>query len=205
MGQMISEIPSYVINLPERQDRLTAFRAQINHLGIEPKIMPGVKELFARDGIAKAHLNCIRDAKANFYPLCLVMEDDCIFPAGERAKTLLIDALVNTPPDWDVLLGGLYDCDALGPLINGYWRKVEGEFCGTHFYIIRSTAYDRFLSWPGDVHIDRWTNRVLKTYVCDPFFAIQAAGYSDNVGQQADYSHKLKKFRVLGLERAHRR
>lgn len=202
-SMLLTEIPTFVINLPERVERFNRFCEEQKYLGIDAGIIPGVRENYSRDGIAKAHMNAVRAAE--HYPVALIMEDDCIFPAKERTKSFFQNALYNAPPDWDILLGGLYDCEALGPLINGHWRKVEGQLCGLHFYIIRQGCYERFLTWPGGIHIDRWINTVFKTYVSDPFLAIQSPGFSDNVGSQIDYTNKLKKFRVLGLERAHRK
>lgn len=196
---LLNDIPAFVINLPERAERLNKFCDQQNFLGIAAKIIPGVKEFPAMNGIAKAHMSAVKAAE--HYPVALIMEDDVVFPAREKAKEFIQNALYNAPLDWDILLGGLYEAEALGPLINGYWRKVEGILCGLHFYIIRQGCYERFQTWPGGLHIDRWVNTVFKCYVSDPFFAIQSNGYSDNAGDVKDYSHKLSKYRVLGLER----
>lgn len=194
----IDLIPKYIINLPERVDRLRSVDSELKWLFYDESytLVDGVRLSPARDGIAQSHLNCIKQAKEGLYPYCIIIEDDCIFQAKEHTREYVYNALENVPDDWDILLSGVYDVKG-SEKFNDYWFKVR-EFCGLHFYIVKNTAYDKILSYTPGTHIDRWMGRSgLNCYVSKKFFAIQSNGFSDNVGKDVDYSDKLSKFELL--------
>ena len=191
-------IPKLVINLPERVERLERFNKETNW---EVSVINGVKASPSWHGIAQAHMNCIKLAKAANWDKVLIMEDDLYIPA--KGKAVLVDYLYGAfndkkvPENWDVLLGGLYHAQHLTK-VNNYWSKV-GEFCALHFYIVNAKAYDKLLTWDNTNHYDRWMGRQgLNCYVTNKFFAIQYDGYSDNVNKITDYnSTYLSKFAIL--------
>jgi len=194
----LRHIPKLVINLSSRPDRMDQFKKQIVYLEDHAKRIEGVEHAKAMLGIAQAHLNCIRLAKQNKWDKVLIMEDDVIFPAKEKTAAYLKEALHNAPEDWQVLLGGVYEVKRIQKT-NDYWSKV-GEFCSLHFYIIRESAYDTVLEYDKNHHIDRWVNKggnKLNCYVANKFFALQSAGFSDNVRKRVDYSDRIQRFQVL--------
>ena len=125
------------------------------------------------------------------------MEDDVVFNGKEQTANYIQECLNNVPNEWDILLGGLYYSKKIDPY-NEYWNKT-GEFCGAHFYIVNSKAYDKILEYDFTHHIDRWLNmnNRLNCYVAKKFFATQKEGYSDNVKKKVDYKSNLKKFEML--------
>jgi hypothetical protein len=189
----ITEIPKIVINLPERTDRLELVKKEL--AGIEFILMPGVSNIKPMVGIGQAHINAVLIAKQNEWPSVLIIEDDLSLRKG--SIPYLEEALKNVPEDWEILLGGIYE----GRLkkVNDYWASV-GEFCGLHFYIVNSNAYDKVLTYDFKHHIDRWMNlrgERLKCYVLNKFVATQWDGFSDNIKKESKYSDKLKKFSLL--------
>lgn len=183
-----------VINLPSRTDRLIQVTKELE--GIDFTIVNGVEHTNPMLGIAQAHLNCIHIAKQREWDKVLILEDDVVLRKG--ALEYLNRALDKTPEDWNVLLGGLYECRKFTPT-NEYWDKV-GEFCGLHFYIVNANYYDKILEYDGVHHIDRWMNHKGtrgNCYVTKKFIATQRDGFSDNVKKRVDYSDKINRFPLL--------
>lgn len=195
-----TELNKIVINLPERTERLKEFKQELVYLPCSNlQIVSGVKHTQSFKGIAQAHLNAILIAKGNEWHEVLIMEDDCVFNGKDQTYDYLLNALNDIPADWDILLGGIYH----GKIVpfNNYWSKT-GEFCGLHFYIVNSKAYDNILEWDGTQHIDRFMNLKglrLNAYVTNKFIATQRDGWSDNQGKKIELGHILKsnKYKLL--------
>jgi len=191
-----------VINLPERTDRLTQFKEQLVYLPCSNlQIVTGVKHNIPYKGIAQAHLNCVMLAKQNGWDSVLIMEDDIKFQGKEQTYDHLLNCLADIPPDWNILLGGIYGNFGRKQMmpVNKHWSKVD-EFCGLHFYIVNSNCYYRILEYNSDTHIDRWMNEggnKLKCYVTTKFIATQFNGFSDNTKAKTDYTPYLAKFQLL--------
>jgi glycosyl transferase family 25 len=185
--------------LPSRTDRLKSFVEQIKYLDSYAQKVNGVEHDKPMLGIAQAHINSILIAKQNEWPEVLIMEDDVVFQAKEKTLPYLNEALKNLPEDWDVLLGGVYETRHLTKT-NEYWSRT-GEFCGLHFYIVNSKAYDKVIEgYDERTHFDRWVNKggkKLNCYVTNKFIATQSNGMSDNVKKVVDYSDRIKRFSLL--------
>ena len=192
-------IDKYIINLPERVDRLKQIEQELKWLFFNDShfIINGIKAQPVQTGIALSHLACVQSAKDKLLPYVIIMEDDCIFQAQQRTREYVYNAIENLPEDWDLLLSGVYDSKGLTKY-NEYWNKTK-EFCGLHFYIVKNTAYDKILSFNSTVHIDRWmaSKGGLNCYVSSKFFATQSNGFSNNSNKITDYSDKLRKFALL--------
>ena len=197
MQMKIENLQTLLINLPERTERLERSLEELKSFSIEDvKIIPGVREKHSLNGIANAHLNCIRLAKENKWKAVIICEDDVRFQSKQSREYADL-AIANAPEDWDILLGGIYFTKGLTKE-NDYWNKPD-DFCALHFYIVNEKVYDKLLEFDYSTHIDRWIgkNKEIKYYVCNKFFSIQYNGWSDNVRDEMDYSDLLKKFIVL--------
>lgn len=194
----LNDIPKLVINLPYRTDRLELFNKEFNYISdSSPQIVNGVIDPNPIKGIGQAHINCILIAKQKEYEHVIIMEDDCVFQGKEKTLDYINKCLLNAPNDWDILLGGVYYSKQRSPF-NEYWERV-GEFCGLHFCIVNSKAYDKILEYDFTQHIDRWMNinNRLNCYVAKKFFATQRDGFSDNTKKKEDYKNLLKKYELL--------
>ena len=194
----IQSIQKFVINLPERGDRLEQLEEELTCLFYEPSyiLMNGVKRPLVHEGIAEAHIQCVRMAKALNLPYCMIIEDDLLFQAKEKTIEYVTNAFRHVPEDWDILLSGIYDGHPVK--VNEYWSKVK-KFCGLHLYVVNAKFYDKFLSYEGGWHIDQWLNHKgdNNVYVTNKFFAIQRNGYSDNVKKNVNYNDLLKNYKIL--------
>lgn len=193
-----SDIPKMVINLPHRTDRIIDFLDEFKYISdSSPQIVSGVLNDNPMIGIAQAHINCILIAKQREFEHVLIMEDDCVFQGKDKTLQYVNECLLNVPNDWDILLGGVYYSKQRSEY-NSHWQRV-GEFCGLHFYIVNSKAYDKILEYDFKHHIDRWLNQNnrLNCFVSKKFIATQRNGLSDNTKRKEDYSNLLKKYELL--------
>lgn len=192
-------INKLVINLPGRKDRLEQFTNEMKWIDSFAQRVNGVEHLKPMLGIAQAHINCILLAKQNEWDKVLIMEDDVVFQAKEKTSAYLNEAFKHVPEDWDVLLGGLYESRGITK-INDYWSRT-GEFCGLHFYIVNSKAYDKIIEgYDEKTHFDRWVNKGSKKtncYVTNKFIATQRPGFSDQRKKLVDDSDRIKRFQLL--------
>ena len=201
MNLNINDIPVCVINLKHRTERLQRSILQLNNFygceSYEFYLIEGVVNRKPMVGIATSHMNAIQLAKDNQWEYVCICEDDLHFQSM-LSKEYANKCFENIPDDFEILLGGIYTGNPKP--YNEYWNTID-EFSGTHYYIVRNTAYDRILAFDKSQHIDRWLGHKnkgnLKCYVANYFFCIQFDGFSDNVNQQMDYSHLLKKFKLL--------
>lgn len=205
MNLNIQEVPKYVINMQTRLDRLDLFEKEAQMMfdteverqeGIVIPDGPARRTTSVRAlmGCAHSHLSIIAEAKRRGFPHVLVMEDDCYFPAGEKAREHMERVFKNVPDDFHLAMGGVYQARMTEPA-NGDWLKIAG-FSSTHFYVVAARAYDRILrGYEQGKHIDRWYSDFSKMniYVPKLMFAIQRIGYSDNVKRVVDYSYMIER------------
>ena len=198
----INDIPICVINLNTRPERLKRTTEQLNKFFNTDKsfhLIEAVKHKRPMIGIAQSHIKCIELAKLNNWENVFICEDDINFHSN-NSYNYAIEAFKNAPEDFDILLSGIYTSYKLSPY-SEYWNSVK-EFSGTHFYIVNKNAYDKIIDrFDFNAHIDRWYGHErqgqLNCYVVKEFFCIQFVGYSDNVDKEMDYTHLLKKFKLL--------
>jgi hypothetical protein len=181
-----------IINLPERIDRRISADHQMQEQGItDYEYWDGIKDPFMSfRGICKAHKQIVSHAKQNGLSSVCIAEDDIIFTAP-NAWSYFLD---NTPEDFDIYLGMIYQ----GTLVN---NRVADFWCGMTLYMVHERFYDRFLSIRETNNIDRELSKMRGSFrfmVCDPFVCEQMDGYSDNKKKEATYGHLLEGRRVLG-------
>ena len=188
---------SIVINLPQRVDRYKEFVEEVKWIQLEPKIMDGIPHREPYKGIGEAHVNCIQYAKAHSHPFIIIMEDDVVFQGKQHTYPYFIECMENSPDDWDVLLGGVYNRGATVDY-NNWWEQVS-TFCGLHFYIVASKAFDKLITWDGTQHFDRWmAKQNLNIFVTKKYIAHQRDGYSDNAKGYTQFNDEhLDKHRLL--------
>lgn len=107
----------YLINLPERTDRLKYSLAELNSVGIRPEdqrlqIFPGVRPADAgrfpsigAKGCYLSHLGVLKHASQNGFKSFLILEDDFqLCPSALMPQTELIHQIHST--EWDFLFPG---------------------------------------------------------------------------------------------------
>jgi len=193
----LKSIPVQVINLKENEERMDRTWDELRKFypgTFGFSVVEGIRENPPYVGIAKAHLNAIRNAKESDWDYVCVCEDDVHFQSTksfEYAQWCMDEA----PDDFDILLSGVYSLKS-HQSYSDRWTRV-GSFSGTHFYIVKASAYDKILEFDCSKNIDRWYGVNLNCYVTKKWFAIQHDGWSDNAQKVTDYSNLLTKFDVL--------
>jgi hypothetical protein len=139
--------------------------------------LPSVKA-----GINAAHKQIVEYAKMAGWREAAIAEDDIQFSHPGSWQYFLS----QKPEDYDIYLGMVF----LGqPDDNG----IVSDFTGLTIYIIHQRFYDRFLSMPGDEHIDHLLSKTGgKFIVCRPFIARQYNGWSSNTGKFESYDKLLE-------------
>ena len=191
-----------VINLPSRRERLNRFNDEILKLfdSNDTEIVNGVIHRKPMVGIATAHQNAVMRAKELNQQYALIMEDD-LYVHSEKSREKMETAFRDVPDDFEILLGGIYTGQPTKH--SEHWDSVM-EFSALHFYVVRDVVYDKILGFDRSQHIDRAMAKSvkngglgIKSYVSNPFFCIQYPGFSDNAEKEMDYSHLLKKYKLL--------
>jgi hypothetical protein len=185
-----------VINLPKRTDRLRQFEIQASEQGFNYKILDGIIDpIIVFRGISASHKRIVMDAKTKRMKRCIVAEDDIKFTSFGAFDYFLS----QVPDSMDIFFGSVYEGK-----INENGRLIKGEaaneiLSGMTLYIVDERFYDVFLNINPMNHIDKALGLLAdkyEFYVCNPFVAIQANGYSDNKKKECNYD-KLLKNRVL--------
>lgn len=189
-------IPTYVINLPHRADRLELFRKEAERIGVQPRrfaALPG-----GAIGATKSHLSVARIAKRNMLPYYLVCEDDAMF--CDNFTDLFNKGMMAIPDEWDAIyLGGSFTHNFLkgGDAQCGIVRS-GGANC-LHAVIFHENFYNRLITvlekavhdnTPCDVAVSR-EHPSHNIYAFYPQIAFQTPGMSDITGRFEDYSLTL--------------
>lgn len=175
----------------ERRDERGPLEAELKRQGIEaeliycPSFLPGPPEIT----INFMHKLFVKLARKHNYPEVCILEADVLFPHPDGWKYFLR----NKPHHYDLYLGGTYGnyFEAWHEMDSGVYYLTHRP-AGFHCYCIHSRYYDKFLSVPGDVHIDDAQDSG-DFFVCYPFAAIQKPSYSAHKRAYANYNHDFDK------------
>jgi GR25 family glycosyltransferase involved in LPS biosynthesis len=190
----LNNIDKFLINLPERKDRLKRSISEINSFftNTDFNLICGDRLESPELSIASSHIKCMKESLDKEY--ILIMEDDIKFISNksfEYAQT----AFDNAPPDADILLGGAYFKRGIYKY-NNYWDRVE-DFCALHFYIVKTSSYQKIIDNYSRGHLDRWMGPNLKCYCTKLLFTKQYNGFSDNTGKYENYDHHINKYKTI--------
>ncbi len=175
-------IPAYVINLPERKDRLAHIQQQfLGKSEFDVTIMEACKHSIGAVGLWKSILKVIKIGVANEDDVIIFCEDDLQFTRQYMGE-ILIKQIENAKKyDADILLGGVsWFKDAVQISSDLFW--VE-KFSGLQFTIIFKKFYEKILNASfletdaADYKISALSD---KKFIIYPFISTQKEfGYSD--------------------------
>lgn len=173
------------INLFKRKDRWELALKEFNKLGIEDRVfrISAIEKENAAYGCHLSHAKSLQFAKDLEAENILIFEDDVeFFP---NAVENLNQALVELPPDWDMLYLGANLDRYPAYQISDHLAKLEGAFA-THAYAINSRMYDILIRVNQDnniIHNDvYYSDHVIpyhNCYITLPLVAGQRDSYSD--------------------------
>lgn len=195
---------AFLINLPERVDRLKAFKEEVERYDLgEFEIVEGIKVNEKIDGIPSGAIGLIKTNLRIFTELAgdsetiLIMEDDCSF----TDKVLNIDEYFEKlPSDWDMLyMGGNHGAHVglHAPIpINDHVVRLHSTRT-THFVAIKKKLFNEIIDYlrnPSLV-IDVFYTTLQKKYMVysfTPAIAKQRKGYSNIEERDVDYDYLIK-------------
>jgi glycosyl transferase, family 25 len=199
----------FVINLPERKDRLRAAQAEFDRVGwYNVVVYPAVRFRDAAGFLSPAwrgcfhsHLSCLRIANDAGLKNVLVLEDDiALSPALPNLTPGLLEAIKSL--NWDFLYFGHHKTGDI-PHAGADTRSVSfvpltADCLCTHFYAVNSRIIPRLIAHmercargtPGDqefgpmpldgaFNVFRRHNKDVKTYLANPKLGWQRPSRSD--------------------------
>lgn len=192
---MINEantIPTYIINITERRDRLEHIKQQFSdkpEFNIE--ITEAVKHSIGSVGLWQSTLKIVEKAQQKNQDYILICEDDHQFTDNYSFKKLQDCIIQAQKKNADVLLGGIHWFNSvLRATPKLFWVDI---FTATHFVIIYNKFFDTILSADfgpedaSDLKIADLTDNKLVIY---PFIATQKEfGYSDITPNHSKKGH----------------
>jgi glycosyl transferase, family 25 len=158
---------AYLINLPERTDRLRSAVKELTRAGWA--LGPGEVELYAAQrfadpagfptvgcrGCFHSHLDCLRTAHRLGKKSVLMMEDDIALPSSIRALTSSIVSQLDAMP-WDFINFGYEYPDRddvpASSRANSHTSEItftplKEQVTTTHFYAVNHQIFDRLLQY----------------------------------------------------------
>ena len=175
-------IPTYVINLPEREDRLTHIKKQFEGKNeFDIKITEAIRQQKGNLGLWLTIRKIVQQAIMEKHDIIILCEDDHEF-TGHYSKTAFVKNVIEAHLlGAGILLGGISKCGIATLATTGmFW--VDRFFC-TQFTVIYRSLFKRILDEPfddqvaADIVFSKITSNKLVTF---PFVSTQKhIGQSD--------------------------
>jgi GR25 family glycosyltransferase involved in LPS biosynthesis len=181
---------TYVINLPERTERLAATRKQLDFYGIVHEVIPAIRDTdpAANDGLRKTIVRLLHKAPPG--PIC-VFEDDVVLCPDYLARYVEL----QPPAGWEMIyLGGMTLADFADGKAKPHAEQVSGRLWWTRETVMTEAclyaAHARekviaAIEARPDVPIDVALvdmQRGGNVYACIPRLCWQRGGVSDRAG-----------------------
>jgi hypothetical protein len=190
-----------VINLPHRTDRWEKIQDDFKNTSFRLQRYDGVMvndpEISRKDrcymGVARTHIQIIKEAKEQGKKTILILEDDCKpEPKFEQNWYLIKEYLDSHLDDWEVFNGGICGIESVSRVLvldNMLLIKEKGG-CFCHWlYLNVDKAYDKLMKWEDTKQeIDLYYSHNFDHYTCYPLLAEQYSGYSDIGERDKDWS-----------------
>lgn len=175
-------IPTYVINLPERTDRMEHIRKEFEgRPEFDLHILEASRHEIGAIGLWQSICRIIAKAKESDEDFVLICEDDHFFTEAYNCERFLRQIMLAGAMGAQMLSGGVGDFSNLVPLHGGIsW--IDRFWC-TQFIVIYRNAYDLVLNAPfslRDVADEKISALLTAKMVTIPFVSEQTDfGYSD--------------------------
>jgi len=188
-------IPTYIINLEERADRLSHIKAQFEGKNeFELNIVKAVKHEIGAIGLWQSITNIIRMATFRDEDVIIICEDDHEFI--DYSKEYLLKNIIEAYEQGACLLsGGIGGFNQMLPVASNRWWV--NAFWSTQFIVIYKRFFETILSEPfedndtADGKLSEMTSHKMVLY---PFISVQKDfGYSDVTKSNNKNNENIKK------------
>lgn len=192
-------VPTYIINLKKRSDRLNHIKKQFSD---KPEfdiiIIEAISHSIGAIGLWESTINIVKMAQQRDLEYVLICEDDFQFTKKYNIKKLQHCISEAYKKECDVLLGGIHWFNsALKVAPDLFWVDV---FTATHFMIIFRKFFSTVLEadfGPTDISDLKIADLTDNKLVIYPFISTQKEfGYSDITPQHSEAGHIDSLFKV---------
>lgn len=175
-------IPTFIINLPQRKDRLAHIRSQFaGREEFDVTVIPACEHRIGAIGLWQSITGIVREAQQREHDVILICEDDHVFTEHYSADYLFDNIIEAHEQDADVLLGGIAGF--------GETRRAAAHrflidvFYGTQFMLVYNKFFSAILEADfgmGDAADEKISTMTLHKSTLYPFVSVQHDfGYSD--------------------------
>lgn len=169
----------YVINLPERKDRLLEVCEEMDKYDIPFKLVDGIKHESGAEGLRLVVENILKEAIEKNYKAILIFEDDCMWV--ENPNGVIEKALEQLPDDWHILFLGAQCTRGFKYRAGTNLLQLDGAYA-THAWAISLTGMKYILSEGLTAPIDNCivdkVQTAQKCFITYPLLATQRTGFS---------------------------
>lgn len=189
-------IPVYIINLPERTDRLANIKKEFEaRKEFDIKIVPACKHEIGAVGLWESIKGIVRTAVENDDDVIIICEDDHEFTSAYSKRDSLENIIESHYQGADVLVGGVESFSQIIPLTdNRFWID---SFRATQFITVFKKCFHRILAEEYDekVTADGMLSEITSNkMVIYPFISVKKDfGYSD-IRLRNDFNNDVFKF-----------
>lgn len=191
------QLPVYIINLPERKDRLDHIKKEYQERKeFDIIIIEACKHKIGAVGLWQSIVKIIKKAIENDDDVIMICEDDHQFTSAYSKEFLLKNIIEANEQGADILSGGSAGFQQVVPItINRYWVS---EMFSTQFIVVYKNFFQRILNYKfkdtdtADGVISKLTSNKMLLF---PFISIQKEfGYSDVTATNKVNDHVDKMF-----------
>ncbi len=175
-------IPVYVLNLPERTDRLEHIKKQFEGKSeFAVTIIEACKHKTGATGLWLSIRKAVQIAEENDEDVIIICEDDHEFTKDYTKEYLIRNIIEASEQGLDMLIGGVIDMKTALPVAtNRYWIS---SFWSTQFIVLYRSIFQPVLDETFDTTVSadgKLSEMVINKAVLFPFVSIQREfGYSD--------------------------
>lgn len=187
----------YLLNLPERKDRLVVSAIELGAMGIEATVFPAVKSDNGQEGVYLSLMQIFRHAVDRKYSSVLLFEDDFERCTGvPEFKQTMEKAVRQLPEYWHMLFLGANLPDPKQVTQHSANLLRTKRALALHAVAYSYECMQMILSLPRmlpiDLQIANFIGPLGHSYVTYPLLCSQRVGYSDIEKKVTNYRHYLE-------------
>jgi GR25 family glycosyltransferase involved in LPS biosynthesis len=182
----------FVINLPERTDRLLDIAEQLYKWNIPYELVNAVKHENGAEGLRITVEGIFREAVKQEWESILIFEDDAIFvDSGGNPNEVMEKVVKQLPKTWDILYLGAQCTTGFKMRVSPNLLLVENAYA-THAWALSLHGIKEVLMSVLEAPIDNCVVKKIQpqgnTYITYPLLCSQRAGMSNIGNTYIDWS-----------------